>query len=66
MSAPVWKSTNDSLPPEGVTLETKIDDAKGERNVQRLKRMGRLWLDPKDGMYVYYTPTHWRTLGAGQ
>lgn len=54
--------TNATLPPEGIMVETKIDDAKGVRNEQRLCRRGRLWFTGLDGnaMYVYYTPTHWR------
>lgn len=47
--------------PEGEEVETKIDDEHGERNVQKLIRRGNLWFThPTDGMYVYYTPTHWR------
>lgn len=46
--------------PENESLWTKIDDEKGERNVAKLTRRGNLWFtDPKDGMYVYYVPTHW-------
>lgn len=45
--------------PEGMVVETKIDDAQGVRNVQTLKRDGNLWFMP-EGMYVYYTPTHYR------
>jgi len=48
--------------PECKTVETKIDDGNGERNIQPLKRMGRLWFFPDASMYVYYTPTHWRQL----
>lgn len=40
---------------------TKIHDDDGERNIAKLTRRGRLWFTaPTDGMYVYYTPTHWR------
>lgn len=47
--------------PENELVWTKIDDAHGERNLAQLTRRGNLWFtDPKDGMYVYYTPTHWR------
>lgn len=52
-----------SLAPAGEEVWTKIDDGNGERNVAKLTRQGRLWytdLDPSKGMYVYYTPTHWR------
>lgn len=48
--------------PERVALLTKIDDSKGERNVAKLKRIGRLWFLPDMSMYVYYTPTHWMPL----
>lgn len=39
---------------------TKVDDEKGVRNEQELKRQGNLWFVPDGSMYVYYTPTHWR------
>lgn len=56
-----WYSTNDHTPPEGVMLETKIEDSGGTRNEQRLARFGNLWYtDLKRSMYVYYTPTHYR------
>lgn len=49
----------DELPPEGESVMTKIDDAAGVRNEQRLSRQGRLWWMPNHSMYVYYVPTHW-------
>lgn len=52
-----WKAAETA--PEGLEVMTKIDDGKGVRNVQTLKRRGRLWFVPDDSMYVYYTPTHW-------
>jgi hypothetical protein len=52
-----WK-TIDSAPKDAVVL-TKIDDSRGERNVQKLKRRGRLWFVPDGSTYVYYSPTHW-------
>lgn len=55
-----WKKISEQLPPEETVVETKIDDGNGCRNVQKLKRRGRLWFFPDDSMYVYYTPTHWR------
>jgi hypothetical protein len=55
-----WIRTNAELPPDGVTVETKIDDRRGVRNEQTLKRLGRLWFFPDGSMYVYYVPTHWR------
>jgi len=51
-----------STAPEGVVVNTKIDDENGERNVQRMKRRGRLWFYADGSMYVYYTPTHWADL----
>lgn len=57
-----WNVTNGHLPPDGIVVETKLDDAKGARNQTRLKRRGRLWYFEDDSMYVYYTPTHWRYL----
>lgn len=45
--------------PENVAVLTKINDERGERNVQTLKRQGRLWFFPDGSMYVYYSPTHW-------
>jgi hypothetical protein len=54
-------STADRLPDEGVVVWTKIDDERGLRNEQLLKRVGRLWFFPDGSMYVYFTPTHWRT-----
>ena len=63
-----WYTTACTLPPEGVEVATKIDDADGCRNEQTLKRRGNLWFFPDESMYVYYTPTHWKEIpiiGAG-
>lgn len=57
-----WTKTAVQLPPEGVEVNTKVDDALGVRNVQTLVRRGRLWFFPDDSMYVYYEPTHWKLL----
>lgn len=62
MSDIVWKPTADSIgwvAPEKEEVWTKIDDERGERNVQTLVREGNLWFYPDKSMYVYYTPTHW-------
>jgi len=55
-----WKPASSA--PEGVEVETKIDDDRGCRNECVLLRRGRLWWTGPgvDAMYVYYTPTHWR------
>lgn len=56
-----WISCRELLPPDGEVVETKIDDMRGTRNIQDLKRQGSLWFMPDaNSMYVYYTPTHWR------
>ena len=55
-----WISVKDRLPETNRLVETKIDDELGERNVQNLRRSGRLWFLPDGEMYVYYSPTHWR------
>jgi hypothetical protein len=57
-----WTSVDFVKPPEGVVVETKIDDNKGLRNEATLLRRGNLWFVPDGSMYVYYTPTHWRYL----
>ena len=51
---------SEQLPPENQIVFTVIDDQYGRRNEQTLKRQGGLWFTPDGGMYVYYTPTHWR------
>ena len=56
----VWKRTDQELPPDGVVVQTKIDDARGCRNEQPLKRVGSLWFVTDGSMYVYYCPTHWK------
>lgn len=59
-----WFAVKLRTPPEGVVVETKIDDANGVRNEQTLLREGRLWFSPDMGLCVYYTPTHWRPIEA--
>ena len=59
-----WKSAVSFQAPEGVEVETKIDDADGCRNVTTLMRKGNLWWAPDGSMYVYYRPTHWRRLSS--
>ena len=56
-----WQPIN--TVPEGVEVETKIDDDEyGVRNVTALIHERNLWWFPDRSMYVYYTPTHWRPL----
>lgn len=56
-----WIPNATRLPPLNETVDTKIDDGDGVRNEQQLRRIGRLWFFPDDDVYVYYTPTHWRS-----
>ena len=56
-----WTPMTHELPPEGEVVMTKIKDHDGERNKQKLERHGGLYFFPDGSMYVYYTPTHWRT-----
>jgi len=58
-----WISLLDLIPPEGVPVATKIDDDRGVRNEQVMKRRGSLYfMAPDFAMYSYYTPTHWRLI----
>lgn len=57
-----WNKTADTLAPEDVEVETMIADEHGVRNAQTLRRVGGLWFTPDKRMYVYYIPTHWRSL----
>lgn len=57
-----WISVEDKLPGQNKVVYTKIDDDKGIRNIQQLKRYNSLWFYPDGSMYVYYTPTHWQPL----
>lgn len=60
----IWIKVSDGLPPEGVLVETKIEDESGVRNHTLLTRKGNLYyLD--NGTYTYYTPTHWRFYYGG-
>ena len=56
----LWKTIKSC--PEGVSVETKIDDAYGMRNMAVLMRRrtyrGDLFFS--GDVYMYYTPTHWR------
>lgn len=53
-----WRPITATELPEGETVMTRIDDGRGVRNEQTLKRKGRLWFFPDMSMYVYYEPTH--------
>ena len=62
MESKEWISVNTIRPPAGQVVMTKIDDEKGPRNQQELKRSGNLYFFPDESMYVYYAPTHWMPL----
>lgn len=57
-----WISVQEQLPEEGVIVITKIDDENGVRNIQKLTRKGNMWFLPDLSVYVYYRPTHWKSL----
>jgi len=60
MSEDRWIKSAHQLPPNGEVVLTKIDDDRGCRNEQRLKRHKNLWFFPDGSMYVYYQVTHWK------
>jgi hypothetical protein len=56
----MWHRVDEIRPPINVLLDTKIEDERGTRCRNVLRFHSNLWWD-RD-VYVYYTPTHWRTL----
>lgn len=58
----MWIETKKYPPPEGVIVDTKIDDGMSDGPCchLRLIRQGRLWYYTDMKMYVYYEPTHWK------
>ena len=58
-----WQEITTATPaPEKIPLMTKISDHGGDRNEQILIRRGKLWWTPEpNSMYVYYSPTHFKT-----
>ena len=54
-----WINCKLKLPPNNLEVMTKIDDEKGCRCEEILRRQNRLWFFPDYSMYIYYTPTHW-------
>jgi len=50
-----WIPTDKELPPENVSVMTKIDDGRFVRNETELIRCGDLWFFSDGSMYVYYT-----------
>jgi hypothetical protein len=61
-SKPNWQPI--ATMPEGREVMTRILDSNGERNVQKLRREGRLYFT--GGLYVYYQPTHWAEATDGE
>lgn len=56
MELETWKPINTA--PSDMLIMTAIIDCNGERNVKKMTKQGNLWFS--GGMYVYYTPTHWK------
>lgn len=57
-----WIRIEEQLPPEKKLVLTKIHDGYGSRNEEKLFRSGKLWFVEGGGIYVYYTPTHWKNI----
>lgn len=57
-----WIATKEQLPLEGVSVETKVADKRGDYSKAVLERHKNLWYSPKTYEYVYYQPSHWRAL----
>ena len=57
-----WKPIDSA--PEGTVVMTIISDENGLRNEQQLKRQNNLWWFPDGSMYVYYRPTHWKSINV--
>jgi len=58
----MYISVSVQLPPEGVLVETKIEDRRGTRCERKLSREGNLWFVEDGSAYVYNLPTHWKLL----
>ena len=61
-----WQAVSSWSPKNYEVVETKIDDRLGCRNETKLYRQGNLWFIPDGSMYVYYTPTHWKSVSIPQ
>jgi len=61
-----WISVDEQPPNDGEIVDTKIDDWMGIRNEQPLKKQGNIWYVPNGEIYVYYRPTHWKSIKNNQ
>lgn len=52
----------DQLPIDNISVETKVKNDKGDHKKVVLKKHKHLWFNPETLIYVYYQPTHWRTI----
>lgn len=59
-----WHLTTATIQPDGVIVDTKVTDAQGERNHQKLYRCEVVaWLPPSHkAMYIYNIPINRRNL----
>ena len=55
----IWNKCTTKLPPEGVVVQTKIDDG-SVRCEKSLIRIGMWFYLPDLRGRVHYKPTHWR------
>jgi hypothetical protein len=58
----LWNRVATTLAPEGKVVMTMSPGG----IETSLKRQGNLWFHPDGGMYVYYTPSHWREMEPGE
>lgn len=57
----MWTKINKELIVEGKYYLTCIHKFGEITNVQKMKMVGNLWFT-EDGMYVYYTPSHFKQI----
>lgn len=58
-----WILTEEQRPPEGLIVETKVEDQGFIRKVEPLVLKGGLWWFADGSMVAKYEPTHWRYVG---
>ncbi len=57
-----WIEIKNRLPDNQVLVQTKVADPRGDHSIIPLARHKHLWYNPITFQYIYYTPTHWRSL----
>lgn len=57
-----WTRCEHILPPNGVVVQTKLDEDDGVYIERLAKRHETFWFMTSGAVYMFYTPTHWRPL----